>query len=97
MPQCSKPVVAPIRASTIMHSCVRQMCWFRYRIWKGLDVSFPVIFYSAVVSLVLLLVFVLFVFSSSAFIEGRRYTCIYMSILCHIEASKIYNGALVAV
>ncbi|KAF2026430.1 HET-domain-containing protein [Setomelanomma holmii] len=34
---------------------------------------------------------------ASALIKGRRYTCIYTSILCHIEASRIYKGALVAV
>ena len=57
------------------------------------------IFYSAVVSLVLLLLLLLrlFVFNTLAFIEGRRHTSIYMSILCHIEASRIYQGALVAV
>jgi hypothetical protein len=31
----------------------------------------------------------LFILNRSALIEGQRCTCIYMSILCHIEASRI--------
>jgi hypothetical protein len=60
-------------------------------------VSFPLIFYSAVIPLLLVLVLLLFVFNSSALIEGRRYTNIYISTLCHVEASRIYKGAPVAV
>jgi hypothetical protein len=35
------------------------------------------------------LFFFSFIFNKSALIDGRRCTCIYMSILCHIDASRI--------
>jgi hypothetical protein len=35
--------VASNRVSTIVPSSVSQMCWTRYRVWKGLDMSFSMI------------------------------------------------------
>jgi hypothetical protein len=62
-------------------SCVKQMRWYRYKVWKGLDILLYVIF---IVQLLLFLIFFSFLFHSSALVEGRRCTCIYVQILCHI-------------
>jgi hypothetical protein len=73
-------------------SCVRQMCWHRYRVRKGL-----VMLLSVMLVVLKLCSFFSLIYNKSPFIEGQRWTCLNMSILCHMEALQTFKRAVVAI
>jgi hypothetical protein len=83
--------VAPYRVSTSVLSCIGQMCWYCYRFWKSLDMSFYVMLIVQLLLLALLLL-LLFYFDKSALIEGQGFTHVYALILCHIEPSSCLSS-----